>query len=199
MPSDLFAASRQSRSPLSLLKRKIKGTYVSVGPFQVLRGSKLELGIIQEDRYAANPSVLLETLRYGMASGESLSSQNGSYIFTGDRRSRPAKDDKKSDDLYGEWQADRASEAYEVERLRTIDLCRKAARYHVLEPDYNDPRFWDSYPRSQACHLTIAGIDFIESRINQKRKIHRELWTLLVVAATGLIGAATGLVVALKR
>ena len=105
--------------------------------------------------------------------------------------------DRKNDEeasriLYGEWQADREQEQYEVDKLQTIYSRKLAAKYRVPEPPDGEV-FWKRYSYRGGVHLTVAGIDFIEARVYEKWKRRWEFWLLFATAATGVIGAATGL------
>jgi hypothetical protein len=113
-----------------------------------------------------------------------------------DARKKGNEDEAKP--LYGEWRAVREDEQYDVDRVETIHYRRIAARYRVPEPE-DGPKYWRRHEYKGGIHLTVAGIDFIEQRVAEKRKHRWEFWLLLITAITGIIGSATGLIAILRR
>jgi hypothetical protein len=51
----------------------------------------------------------------------------------------------EANSIYGEWQAVREEEEYDVNRVETIHYRHPAARYKVPEPEEDDPKYWRHY------------------------------------------------------
>jgi hypothetical protein len=104
-----------------------------------------------------------------------------------------ANDRERANDLYGQWQADREDEQYEVNRLRTIRWDRLATKHFITLPDLDDKLYWTPNNSRGTVHLTNLAIEHIETKLHEKRV---RQWDLILKVATvfvGLIGALTGL------
>ena len=97
-----------------------------------------------------------------------------------------------------EWTAMRKEEQDAVDRLATMYWRKKAARRRIPEPPYGDPRYWEENPLGVR-FLTVEGIDFIETRIYEKRKRRWEFWFTAIPSMTGVIGALIGLLAILRH
>jgi hypothetical protein len=100
-------------------------------------------------------------------------------------------DRQEAEARHSEWSAVRQEEQDEVDRLETIYWQKKAARHRVPVPSYGHKPYWEDGGRGY--RLTIEGIDFIETRIYEKRKRRWEFWFSAIPTVTGLIGALIGL------
>jgi hypothetical protein len=96
-----------------------------------------------------------------------------------------------AEELNRDWAEEGADDQDEIDRLTTVYWQRKANGHRVPLPKRERPYWIES--SGHGGRLTIAGIDFIESRIDEKRKRRWEFWFLWAPALTGLIGALTGL------
>jgi hypothetical protein len=90
-----------------------------------------------------------------------------------------------------EWSAVREDEQDKVDRLETLYFEKKARRYHVPLPSYGEAPYWEH--RITGYRLTVEGIDFIETRLYDKRKKRWDFWFSAIPAITGLVGALIGL------
>ncbi|MGO9268101.1 MAG: hypothetical protein ACLQBA_24955 [Candidatus Binataceae bacterium] len=82
--------------------------------------------------------------------------------------------------------------------MRTIHWRKQASRYFIPDPPDND-EYWERNPYLGSVHLTVAGIDFIESRFYEKRQRRWQFWFSAGSLLIGLIGAIIGLVAILAR
>jgi len=116
-----------------------------------------------------------------------------------DSISRAVKEaEKKSDrneaeSTWAEWQAMRAVDKDEVDRLTTIYWEKRARDYRVPMPEYKKEPYRVESDVKQVSRLTVDGIDFIEERIDEKRNHKWGLRLQIIGAFTGLISALAGL------
>jgi hypothetical protein len=108
-----------------------------------------------------------------------------------------SKDRKLSNEIWGEWQAVREPERDEYDRLVTIYWRGLAARHRVPEPEETDVYWTTKFTGVR--HLNVAGIDYLDRAIYEKRKRRRDVWSTYLAGFTGLVGATAGLAAILMQ
>lgn len=112
------------------------------------------------------------------------------------RRIEEAKgkgDWKEAEELESEWYADVDREEADYEAALSRYWVRRAVKYRVPTPDHQDPKYWEKNTRDGRYNLTVAGIDDIEKRIDEKRVRSARIFLARVTPLVGLVGALTGL------
>jgi hypothetical protein len=112
-----------------------------------------------------------------------------SYIAEAEKK----HDQKEADRSREEWAELRRIDEEKVNALSSAHYEKWAARCHVPVPPYGSSPYWQKNWLTGGYNLTVEGIDFIESRIYEKRKRRWEFWLLAIPIVIGVIGAVTGL------
>jgi hypothetical protein len=111
---------------------------------------------------------------------------------------KQGKSHEERQELNSEWGAVREPDEHEVRRVETRYWRSKAARHRIPLPPRDEVN-WDHYPHMAASYLTDAGIDWIETRIYQKRQQRLAPVLSILTAITGLVGVLTGLAAVLAH
>lgn len=108
-------------------------------------------------------------------------------------------DSNEVESIEAEWSADVDGDRSDYDLAQTHYWMRRAARYHVPTPEYNDTRYWNQSSYDGRYHLTVAGIDDVEKRIDEKRARNASIFSARVTPTIGIIGAVTGLAAVLAH
>lgn len=111
------------------------------------------------------------------------------------KAAKKVPDSAELERCYGEMMAE--SEPYELDlnHLRTSRMISVANNLDVVTPSMTDDRYWETVFSYR--FLTIEGRSFLRKAIREERRARRDAWAPFISLITGLVAAATGLIVAI--
>lgn len=86
---------------------------------------------------------------------------------------------------------------FEIEKIITKDLKRKAQKYYIELPDRGDEKIWENYFGTYI--LTDHGKAIISKQIKAHRREDYEFIIKIISILIGLIGALTALIAVINR
>jgi hypothetical protein len=104
---------------------------------------------------------------------------------------------QEREQLTEEWAFEKTLVDERHRELETERLQHTADRFYVPLP-LRSAEHWEKGP-SGAWYLTPAGAEKVRSAIHEERKRRQEIWVPRLMAAIGVIGALTGLILALAK
>ena len=119
------------------------------------------------------------------------------------RKIKKAREQKKSHEEIESLERDEIFELVmikeEISILITGYLIKKANKWFVPIPGYNEEKMWEKCNAiSDQKVLTTMGINTVKQAIRNELKGRIELFIMVAAALTGIIGALTGLIAVIK-
>lgn len=101
---------------------------------------------------------------------------------------------KEAESIEAEWSDDVDGDRSDYDSALSHYFTKLATKYRVPTPEYHDEKYWTQSRYDGTWHLTIAGIDEIERRVDEKRGRSATLFSARMTPLVGVLGAVTGLV-----